>query len=167
MLGIFVDINNELADIAKEAKMLADSVRIYEEAANIGPVWTWLAVQGLASGVEKIYTGCERVMAMIASDIDGARIDHSEGWHVSLLKRMAHPFPSVRDTVISDECFNALDRLRSFRHRERNSYGLTLDPGIVLERAVETGSAFEKFRSEVNEFAQKFSGPDNNGSWKP
>lgn len=164
MLGIFVDIDNELADIAKEAKMLADSVDIYRNSASdAGPAWTWLAVQGLASGVEKIYTGCERVMAMIASDIDGAKIDHSEGWHISLLRRMAYPFPGVRDAVISDRCFKALDRLRAFRHRQRNTYGLVLDPEIVLERTIETGAAFEKFRSEVAAFAERRNDPDSNG----
>ena len=116
-------------------------------------------MQGLASGVEKIYTGCERVMAMIANDIDGARIERNEGWHISLLKRMAHPFPDVRDAVISAECFRMLDQLRAFRHRERNTYGLILDRGIVLERALQTRAAFEKFRSEVTLFAANHSKP--------
>ena len=53
-------------------------------------------------------------MAMIASSVDGARVEHSEGWHISLLKRMANPFPDVRAAVISEQTYKALDRLRSF-----------------------------------------------------
>jgi len=157
MLGTFVDVGNELADIASEVEMLSRSVDLYSHSARDADpaAWDWLAVQGLASGVEKIYTGCERVMAMIASEIDGARIDHEEGWHISLLKRMAHPFPEVRDAVISSECFMALDRLRAFRHRARNTYGLILDRDIVLERAVQTKAAFVTFRSEIDAFAAK------------
>ena len=77
--------------------MLEQSIGIYDQAApKADAAWRWLTVQGLASAIEKVYTGCERVMAMIATDIDGARVDHGEGWHASLLTRMAHPFPGVR-----------------------------------------------------------------------
>lgn len=159
MPGTFVDIQNELADIAGEVQMLSRGAEICRSSPqDVEEALTWLTIQGLASGIEKIYTGCERVMAMIATDVDGAKIDHSEGWHISLLKRMAHPFPNVREAVISPECYKMLDRLRAFRHRERNTYGLTLDREIVLERAVQTKSAFEKFRSEVGALATKMSG---------
>jgi hypothetical protein len=90
MRGIFVDIENELTDIGNEVDMLFGGVAIFQRnSADADPAWSWLAIQGLASGVEKIYTGCERIMAMIAGDVDGARAEHSEGWHISLLKRMA------------------------------------------------------------------------------
>jgi hypothetical protein len=96
-------------------------------------------------------------MAMIATDIDGARIEHGDGWHISLLKRMAHPFPNVRGAVISEETYKALDQLRSFRHRERNTYGLVLDEEIVVERANQTGLAFKLFKSQLVAFAAKMS----------
>jgi hypothetical protein len=156
MLGIFVDIENELVDIENEVKMLSRGVDVYRRTVvDADPAWNWLAIQGLASGVAKIYTGCERVMEMVANHVDGAKIEHSEGWHVSLVRQMAHPFPGIRDSVISPECFLALDHLRAFRHRERNSYGLVLDSEIVVERAAETKIAFAKFRSEIAAFAAK------------
>ena len=92
-------------------------------------------------------------MQMIASELDGSKIDHAEGWHMSLLKRMANPYPGIREAVISAECYRALDQLRAFRHRQRHSYGLALDRGIVLERAAQAKEAFEMFRSEVAAFA--------------
>lgn len=156
MQGIFVDIENELIDIAAEADMLAGSIVIYDHPpADAKPAWPWLAIGGLASGVEKVYTGCERVMEMIATNIDGARVDHGDAWHISLLKRMAHPFPGVRDAVISAECFKQLDLLRAFRHRERNTYGLGLDANIVRERAAQATAAFENFHAEINAFIEK------------
>lgn len=148
-----VDIENELIDIEKEAAMLASAVALYHHTAGKKEQeWEWLATQGLASGVEKIYTGCERVMAMIAASVDGAPVDHIEGWHVALLKRMAHAYPGVRGAVITPECQGQLDRLRAFRHRERNSYGLTLDTEIVVERAHETQSIFQRFKQEIVAF---------------
>jgi hypothetical protein len=168
MRGIFVDIENELVDIENEVDMLSGAVDIFKrQAEDADAVRRWLTVQGLASGVEKIYTGCERVMAMIASEIDRAKVDHSEGWHISLLKRMAHPFPGVRDAVISAESYRALDRLRAFRHRERNSYGLSLDPEIVLERAMQTKPAFEGFRADVAAFAATMQEPEPGDGNKP
>src|SRR5262245_60809664 len=108
----FVDLENELVDVGREVDMLSSGLTIFQEgAASADPAWSWLAVQGLASGVEKIYTGCERIMALIAAGLDGVRVEHSEGWHISLLKRMAHPFPGVREAVISEQTYKALDQL--------------------------------------------------------
>lgn len=45
-----------------------------------------------------------------------------------------------------------LDRLRAFRHRERNTYGINLDFGIVVERAREAVEGFGIFRDEVRKF---------------
>ena len=168
MLGIFVDIENELTDIGNEVEMLSLGVEVYGRlVVDADPAWNWLAIQGLASGVEKIYTGCERVMEMITNQIDSAKIEHSDGWHISLLKRMAHPFPDVRGSVITPECFLALDQLRSFRHRERNTYGLSLDSKLVVERAVQTKPAFDKFRSEVAAFAAKMECPEPRSERRP
>ena len=156
-----VDLENELADVGKEVDMLASGLAIFEDSAtNADPAWLWLAVQGLASGVEKIYTGCERLMAMIAASVDGARVEHSEGWHISLLKRMANPFPDVRAAVISEQTYKALDRLRSFRHRERNTYGLVLDTDIVVERAHQTIEAFGQFSLELAVFVAAMNSSD-------
>jgi len=94
-------------------------------------------------------------MEMVASEIDHSKADHAEGWHMSLLKRMANP-----EAVISSGCYNALDQLRAFRHRHRNSYGLTLDRTIVLERATQTKQAFDIFRSEMAAFAVRMQKPD-------
>jgi hypothetical protein len=160
MLGIFVDIENEFSDAAREAEMLSQSLNLYRNAPEDAPAaWSWITVQGFASGIEKVYSGCERVMQMIATEIDQAKIDHTEGWHMALLKRMAHPYPDVRDAVISPECRKLLDMLRAFRHRERYSYGLALDRDIVLERAGQAIEAFEMFRSEVAAFAAKMQDP--------
>jgi len=165
MLGIYVDLENELIEIEREVDMLARGGELYEQHTQDGDdsAFRWLAIQGLASGAEKIYTGCERVMAKIASDIDGARIDHGEGWHASLLRRMANPFPGIRGAVISEESLKGLDQLRAFRHRERNTYGLSLDPEIVTERAVETEAIFARFRTEISAFIKKMNDPKPDG----
>lgn len=156
MLGTSVDIENELTDIASEVSMLLQGLDIFRaERAASEAAKVWLGIQGLASAVEKIYSGCERVMAIIANEVDGAKVERGDGWHVSLLKRMSHPFGDAREPVISTETYLMLDRLRSFRHRERNTYGLVLDADIVVERAGQTALAFDAFRKDVRAFFAK------------
>jgi hypothetical protein len=94
-------------------------------------------------------------MGLIASEVDHAHVAHTEGWHTSLLKRIANPFPGVREAVISDATYTILDHLRSFRHRERNTYGLSLDSAIVVERAHEAVEAFTGFRDDIASFMSR------------
>ncbi|MDC7789793.1 hypothetical protein PQJ75_26840 [Rhodoplanes sp. TEM] len=54
MRGTFVDVENELEDIAREVALLTAGVDLVRRAPDgPDPAWSWLAVQGLASGVEK------------------------------------------------------------------------------------------------------------------
>ena len=108
----------------------------------------------LGSGAEKVYTGCERVMSSIAALVDGAKGAGGEGSHTILLLQMARPFPNVREAILSTDTHVLLDRLRSFRHRERNTYGFNLDPIIVHERASEAVKAFHHFQSDVARFLE-------------
>lgn len=157
MQGISVDVGNELQDVAAEVELLAGALELVRQsAADRDRVRLWLDIQGLASGVEKIYTGRERVMAMIAQRVDGAKIDRDVGWHIALLKRMAHPYPDVRGPVIGQETYRALDWLRAFRHRERNTYGAQLDEALVEERAEETADAYARFKADVAGFLATF-----------
>jgi hypothetical protein len=97
----------------------------------------WLAVQGLASAIEKIYGGCERAMAIVAKSVDGQAMEVGDGWHRALILRMANPFGASRPAALSAETVAELDKLRSFRHRERNSYGSALKGERVIEIAAD------------------------------
>ena len=94
-------------------------------------------------------TGFERVMTRIVGEIDAAPIVRADRWHRSLLQQVAQPMPGRRAAVISKAC---LDRLRAFRHRERNTYGPDLDFDIILDRSAEAVAAFDVFRGEVRAF---------------
>jgi hypothetical protein len=124
------------------------------EAENLVPDTqeAWEATHVCGSAAEKIYTGCERVMARLAAEVDQTPVVHPEGWHAALVRRMANPFPGVRGPIISRECHGLLDKLRAFRHRERNTYGINLDLEVVVERGNEAVSIFYRFRQEVRAF---------------
>lgn len=151
-----VNVGNELAEIAQEAARLSLRLeRVGTERLPTGSQAEWEAMLVCASAAEKIYTGCERVMARLASEVDGVPVVHSEGWHGALLRRMSHPFPDARGPIISGPCHGVLDRLRAFRHRERNTYGINLDFNIVVERAREAVEGFGLFRDEVRAFLEQ------------
>jgi hypothetical protein len=65
---------------------------------------------------------------------------------------MAHPFPGVRKAVISEDCHRRMDRLRAFRHRERNTDGTNLDFDIVAERSREAVVTFMIFHDDIRAF---------------
>lgn len=151
MQAIFAEIETEFDDITAEAARLRQAIAQHlstrPEPASLA---AWMDLHVFASATEKVYTGCERVMARVATLIDGAPLDRGEGWHVALLQRMANPYADIRPAVISETCLIALNRLRAFRHRERNSYGLRLDPDIVLARAQEVEATLSRFHSEIH-----------------
>jgi hypothetical protein len=60
---------------------------------------------------------------------------------------MAPPFPGVRNSIISGQCYRQLDRFRAFCH-----YGTNLDFDIVVERSHEAVATFNVFRGEVRSF---------------
>ncbi len=152
----YVDIENEFSEIGVEVDHLsARLARLNQHQAPADMQDKWEATVICASAAEKIYTGCERVMARLATEVDGTQVAHADGWHMALLRRMARPFPGVRGPIISGECYSVLDRLRAFRHRERNTYGINLDFGIVVERAAEAVAGFELFRAQVRAFFER------------
>jgi hypothetical protein len=163
----FVDIENEFKELEQEVQHLSLALDRHVAGPNLPDGQeAWELAHVLASATEKIYTGCERVMSHIAWEVDGVRIGHSEEWHAALLRRMANPFPEVREAIISAECYTQLDRLRAFRHRERNTYGLNLDLDVVVQRANEAIVAVHKFHQEARTFFADW-GNDDTASGDP
>jgi hypothetical protein len=155
--GLRVDVENEFETLLAESAMLAGVLPALN-ALDADKARRWIEVAGVAAAIEKIYSGCERVMILLAKRVDDAPIDKSDGWHATLLKRMAHDFPGVRGPILSSDCLAGLDRFRSFRHRVRNSYGVELDGDIVIDRAEELVRVLTLFHGEVSQFLTAWEG---------
>jgi hypothetical protein len=130
----FIDILNELGEVSGEAKRLQQAALVYtpERFAKLDEATAWLTMLGLASAIDKIYTGCERAMMLIAKHIDGEPVGTGEAWHVSLLLRMKNLYPDIWPAVLSQATLDLLNKLRSFRHRQRHAYSEQLDCALVL-----------------------------------
>jgi hypothetical protein len=136
MHPIFVDVRQDLAEAAAEARLLDQArercARVVETSSD--PVERWIYVNAVASGIEKAYGGVERALARIARDVD-RHVPGGPAWHADLLRRLSVELPGRRPAVISRAVYQGLDELRGFRHRERNSYVRDLDPRRVIEIA--------------------------------
>jgi hypothetical protein len=92
-------------------------------------------------------------MARLAANIDSDPIPKGEAWHRTLLSRMSQSFRG-RNAIVSQETLALLDRMRAFRHRERNTYGFHLDTAIVLERGREVIRAYNGLADDVRRFLE-------------
>jgi hypothetical protein len=147
------EVEAEFDEIATEVRRLASKLRSLDADSPLAPgsQAEWEASLVCGSATEKIYTGCERIMAGLAGSIDGESIMRDGNWHRVLLDRMRQPF-GPRGPIIEQKTFELLDRMRSFRHRERNSYGHGLRFDIVVERAREMIQGFDTFAADVRRF---------------
>lgn len=154
MHPIFVDIQNELKRVRQEAEFLRLAVeRFCSERENLfaDPVMHWVGLSAIGSGIEKVYSGIERVMRLLAAEIDG-NVPSGETWHQTLLSRMVSELPGVRPATISAATLAKLDELRSFRHRERNSYLIDLKEARVIEIAQSVPEALVSFGADLANF---------------
>ena len=79
---------------------------------------------------------------------------------MTLLQRMAEELPGVRPPVLSKDSLQILDRLRAFRHRERDSYAQDLDPVRALEVADLVLPAVGRVEADVARLRAFFEEPD-------
>jgi hypothetical protein len=133
---IFVDIRAALRDAEEEAGLLERARQRFADAVvqSQDPVERWTYVVALASGVARVYSGLERVLTMIAHELDH-HVPQDRDWHSLLLRRMTMEIPDRRPAVISNDTYRRLNELRAFRYRVRNSYGGGLDPTLVVANA--------------------------------
>jgi hypothetical protein len=84
-------------------------------------------LNSVALNLHSFYNGLERVMELVALEIDGGTLG-GEAWHAELLRQVAMEVPSVRPAMVSPDSSQQLDEYRKFRHRVRNTYATQLDP---------------------------------------
>jgi hypothetical protein len=118
------EIEGEFDEIAWEVGRLAARLQRLDlgEILKAGSQEEWEASTACSSAIEKIYTGCERIMTVLETGDDGRKVVRECNWHRALLDRMKQPRDGA-PPVITEGTFDRLDRMPAFRHRERNSYG--------------------------------------------
>ena len=96
------------------------------------------ALRALASYIDDVYTGCERLCERVAVTLDGG-VPQGARWHQVLLGQMGEPGGGGRPPVFGGLVLLALDEYRRFRHRVRHIYGYELETarGLTLALGVQ------------------------------
>lgn len=109
-------------------------------------------LNSVALNLHGFYNGLERVMELIAVEIDGGPLG-GETWHAELLRQMALELPSVRPAVLSTDTGQHLDDYRKFRHRVRHIYAAQLSADLMEHLVGNLPSTWEQARTELLAFA--------------
>jgi hypothetical protein len=68
MHPLAVDLRGDLAGVLRQARLLADArTRFSDAACSTDETLRWLALGGIASGIETTYSGMERLLRRIAA----------------------------------------------------------------------------------------------------
>ncbi len=107
--------------------------------------------ESLALKLHNFYTGCERVFAFIAGDLNG-ELPSNAAWHSRLLHAMTLEVEGVRPSVVSKATARRLHEFLLFRHVVRNVYGFDLDLGRMEYLIKNVDAAYSAFEADVKEF---------------
>ena len=106
----------------------------------------------LAMTLHDLYTGCERVLLRLISNIDGG-IPKSSEWHREVLRQATLAVPNVRGPILSNkETFDFLSELRGLRHVIRNVYVHRLKRENLLSLGKSAVQFYPRFKQEIENF---------------
>ncbi len=83
-------------------------------------------LESAAYQIHNLYNAAEDLLNLVAEYFEN-QIGHSARWHIRLLRRMSHDIPGVRPRLLSQESYELLNALRSFRHFFRHAYSAPID----------------------------------------
>jgi hypothetical protein len=86
-----------------------------------------VAYEGCAHQLCRFYNAFEQMSLRVAKAFEN-NIDDEQGWHTSLLNRLAIQIEGIRPALIPSELKPPLRELKAFRHVFVHAYDLQLDP---------------------------------------
>ena len=96
-----------------------------------------IAYEGCAHQLCRLYNAFEQMSLRVAKAFEN-NIDDEQGWHTSLLNRLAIRIEGIRPALIPPDLKLSLQELKAFRHVFVHAYELELDPGkleLILKYA--------------------------------
>jgi hypothetical protein len=141
-------IRQELGEIEHVVERAERAV----EAAGEGGALHDLFLDSAALSLHDFYSGVERLLEQIASNVDRS-VPSTHDWHRELLRQMTIDVSGLRRHVLSQSAAVALDRYRRFRHVVRNVYAFELDPESVQQLTANLRAVFVLASAELRAFA--------------
>jgi len=135
-----------------ELERTVSAIARHWQSVSVGTADQEAFINSVALNLHSFYNGLERVMELVALEMDGGTLG-GEAWHTELLRQMALEIPAVRPAVLSSATGQRLGEYRRFRHLVRHIYAVHLD-AVLMEHLVENLSpTWEQVRSELLAFA--------------
>ena len=110
-------------------------------------------LNSVALNLHSWYSGIERVLELIAVEIDGGTLG-GEAWHAELLRQMTLDLPEARPPVIQKNTAARLDEYRKFRHRIRNIYATSLEPARMQPLVAGLSELWLQVRQDLITFSE-------------
>ncbi len=110
-----------------------------------------LYVAAIALHLHDFYCGVERVLEMIAAEIEG-KVPTDSAWHRELLTQMTLDLSDIRPSVLTAEVAQALDEYLRFRHVVRNVYAFRLDAERIMSLVTQLRMTYVKLCVDIEEF---------------
>lgn len=155
MEAIATDIKNELKRVGIEVdavKRKLDRLKSEKDPENRDS-----HVTAVASILQSIYNGYEKILEMLIKAIDG-ELPAARDYHTALLKRASTPIPEIRPSIITEKTFNILDNIRRYRHVFRRIYHYQLKADRIIEVAELCIKSYDVFGIEIDKFLKDFIG---------
>lgn len=105
-------------------------------------------IAAAAFDLHSFYSGLERLLELIATDVDNTR-PGGASWHRELLTQMSLALSEVRPAALSAETVAALAEYLDFRHVVRHMYTFNLRPDRVTELVNGLPATFELVRRDL------------------
>ncbi|MEO0735846.1 MAG: hypothetical protein AAFZ35_03445 [Cyanobacteria bacterium J06649_12] len=145
LAGLTAEIKGQWRLIEKVSERLQTRV---EEGLD-----TPAQLDSVAYQIHNLYCSIEDLLKLIANTFEN-RIGTTGEWHRILLLRLSQPVDGIRPAFLSDESFDLLNQLRSFRHMFRHAYGTDiqsrqLEPNIDIAL-----QAFKLISQDIRHFLE-------------
>lgn len=150
LAGLTAEINGQWRLIKKVSDRL--QARIDEGLDTPGQL------DSVAYQIHNLYCSIEDLLKLIASAFEN-QVGTTGKWHRLLLLRLSQPVEGIRPAFLSEESFDLLNQLRSFRHMFRHAYGTDiqlrqLEPNvdIALQTSKLISQDISQFLEQLSEF---------------
>lgn len=140
-------IRGELSELERVIRRSQDSWARVSNTSESAAAY----LDSVALGLHGLYTGLEKLFALIASEVD-RQVPAGANWRRDLLRQLAED-RAIRPAVIGASTVSSLDELRRFRHLVRNAYNLELVPERVAVLMEGLAEKWAILRAELDAFA--------------
>ncbi|MGB3789183.1 MAG: hypothetical protein WA949_14400 [Phormidesmis sp.] len=121
-------------------------------------------LDSIAYQIHNLYSSVEDLLKLIASAFEN-NIGSDGGWHRTLLLRMSQPMEGIRPAFLSEESFDLMDRLRTFRHMFRHAYGADIDRDQLQGNLATAQKLYDSIAQDIDSFLQQLAeSEDSNNS---